>query len=199
MGSLHWKILSACPHKRILSVLLKTQQRYRSRDQSVSNYGNEQRLVHKANPTKWKCGEEKIFFHLNDDDILSNFSITSRCGIFLSQSRIRAAGVFFPVKTFLLSKLQSSFRYNSSVRFFKNQKIPGKDQLSFSRAGQTKAPALDAQNFHTFVVTDGNPVGLVGRPLHVVDLAFRRIRQDGVFNCARHLLDVPDQCLVIVR
>lgn len=59
--------------------------------------------------------------------------------------------------------------------------------------------ASDPQDLQAVVVADGDPVGLRGRPLHVVDLPFGRVGQDGVLDGARHLLDVPDQGLVVVR
>lgn len=57
---------------------------------------------------------------------------------------------------------------------------------------------LHAQDLQAVVVADGDPVGLRGGPLHVVDLPFRSVGQDGVFDGARHLLDVPDQGLMVV-
>lgn len=49
------------------------------------------------------------------------------------------------------------------------------------------------------VVADGDPVGLRGAPLDLVDLSLRRgVGQDRVLDGARHLLDVPDESLVVV-
>lgn len=49
------------------------------------------------------------------------------------------------------------------------------------------------------IVTDGDPVGLGGSPLDLVDLPLSgRVGQDGVLNGPRHLLDVPDEGLVVV-
>lgn len=49
------------------------------------------------------------------------------------------------------------------------------------------------------IVADGDPVGLCGAPLNLVNLALGgRVRQDGVLDGTRHLLDVPDQRLVVV-
>lgn len=59
--------------------------------------------------------------------------------------------------------------------------------------------ALDTQDLQTVVVADGNPVWLRGGPLHVVDLPLGGVGQDGVFNRPWHLLDVPDQGLVVIR
>jgi len=57
---------------------------------------------------------------------------------------------------------------------------------------------LDTQDLQAVVVADGDPVRLRGRPLHVVDLPFGRVGQDGILNGSWHLLDVPDQSLVVV-
>lgn len=49
------------------------------------------------------------------------------------------------------------------------------------------------------VIAYGDPVGLGGAPLDLVDLTLGGgVRQDGVLDGARHLLDVPDQRLVVV-
>ena len=58
---------------------------------------------------------------------------------------------------------------------------------------------LDAQNLEILVEADCDPVRLRGAPLDLVDLALGgRVGQDGVLDGARHLLDVPDQRLVVV-
>lgn len=58
---------------------------------------------------------------------------------------------------------------------------------------------LNAQYLSMSVVADGDPVGLRGPPLDLVDLALGgRVGQDGVLDGARHLLDVPYQGLVVV-
>lgn len=59
--------------------------------------------------------------------------------------------------------------------------------------------ASDTEDLQAVVVADRDPVRLRGGPLHVVDLPFSRVGQDGVLDGARHLLDVPDQSLVVVR
>lgn len=59
--------------------------------------------------------------------------------------------------------------------------------------------SLYTEDLQAVVVADGDPVGLRGGPLHVVDLPFGRVGQDGVLNGPGHLLDVPDQGLVVVR
>jgi hypothetical protein len=56
----------------------------------------------------------------------------------------------------------------------------------------------NSKNFQKVIVTNGNPIGLRTRPLHLIDLAIGRIRQDGIFNLTRYLLYVPDQGLTIV-
>lgn len=58
--------------------------------------------------------------------------------------------------------------------------------------------ALDTKDLQAVVVADGDPVRLRGRPLHVVDLPFSGVSQDGILNGPRHLLDVPYQSLVVV-
>lgn len=58
--------------------------------------------------------------------------------------------------------------------------------------------SLYTKDLQAVVVANGDPVGLRGGPLHVVDLALGRVGQDGVLDGARHLLDVPDQSLVVV-
>ena len=58
---------------------------------------------------------------------------------------------------------------------------------------------LDAQNLEILVEADGDPVWLGGSPLDLVDLALGgRVREDGVLDGPRHLLNVPDQRLVVV-
>lgn len=59
--------------------------------------------------------------------------------------------------------------------------------------------SLYTEDLQAVVVADGDPVGLRGGPLHVVDLPFGRVGQDGVLDGPGHLLDVPDQGLVVVR
>lgn len=56
-----------------------------------------------------------------------------------------------------------------------------------------------AQNLAGLVVADGDPVRLRGAPLDLVHLALGgRVREYRVLDGARHLLDVPDQRLVVV-
>ena len=57
---------------------------------------------------------------------------------------------------------------------------------------------LDPQDLQAVVVADGDPVGLGGGPLHVVDLPLGRVGQDRILDGPGHLLDVPDQRLVVV-
>merc|ERR1719158_1447118 len=55
------------------------------------------------------------------------------------------------------------------------------------------------QDLQILVVANGYPVGLGGAPLDLVDLPLCScVSQNWVLNCPRHLLDVPDQSLVIV-
>lgn len=57
---------------------------------------------------------------------------------------------------------------------------------------------LDTKDLQTVVVADGDPVWLGGGPLHVVDLPFSSVGQDGILNGPWHLLDIPNQSLVVV-
>lgn len=57
----------------------------------------------------------------------------------------------------------------------------------------------DTQYLKTVVVADGNPVRLRRRPLNLVNFARSCVRQDRIFDRSRHLLNVPDQRLMIVR
>ena len=57
---------------------------------------------------------------------------------------------------------------------------------------------LDSENLQVVIVTNTDPVRLRGRPLNVVDLAVGRVGQDGVLYGSWHLLNVPDQGLMIV-
>ena len=58
---------------------------------------------------------------------------------------------------------------------------------------------LDAQNLEILVEADGDPVRLSGPPLDLVYLALGgRVREDGVLDGPRHLLNVPNQGLVVV-
>lgn len=61
-----------------------------------------------------------------------------------------------------------------------------------------EAAKLDSEDLQAVVVADGYPVWLGGCPLYVVDLSLGCVGQDGVLNGTRHLLDVPDESLVII-
>lgn len=63
----------------------------------------------------------------------------------------------------------------------------------------TAPPTLHSEYLQTVVVADGNPVGLSRRPLHVVDLSLGCVGQDRVLDGPRHLLDVPDEGLMVIR
>lgn len=62
----------------------------------------------------------------------------------------------------------------------------------------TVAATSHAQDLQAMVVADGDPIGLHSAPLDLVDLAFGGVRQNGIFDCSRHLLDVPDQRLEVI-
>lgn len=50
----------------------------------------------------------------------------------------------------------------------------------------------DSEDFQAVVVADGDPVGLGGGPLDIIDLSLCCVGQYRVLNGPRHLLDVPD-------
>lgn len=62
-----------------------------------------------------------------------------------------------------------------------------------------EAAKLDSEDLQAVVVADGYPVWLGGCPLYIVDLSLGCVGQDRVLNGTRHLLDVPDESLVIIR
>lgn len=62
-----------------------------------------------------------------------------------------------------------------------------------------EAPALHAEDLQAVVVADGDPVRLGRGPLHIVDLPFSCVGQDRVLDGPRHLLDVPDEGLMVIR
>ena len=58
---------------------------------------------------------------------------------------------------------------------------------------------LHSKDFQAFVVADGDPVGLGGPPLDLVDFPLcGGVREDGVLDGPGHLLHVPNQRLVVV-
>ena len=57
----------------------------------------------------------------------------------------------------------------------------------------------NSEYLHTLVIADGYPVWLCWWPLYLVDLPWCSISQDRVLYGTGHLLDVPDQCLVVIR
>lgn len=61
-----------------------------------------------------------------------------------------------------------------------------------------EAAKLDSEDLQAVVVADGYPVWLGGCPLYIVDLSLGCVGQDRVLNGPRHLLDVPDESLVII-
>lgn len=56
---------------------------------------------------------------------------------------------------------------------------------------------LNSQNLQTIAVTNRNPIGEGRRPVDNVDFPARLIRQDGVVNGSRHVMNIPDQRLRI--
>lgn len=60
-------------------------------------------------------------------------------------------------------------------------------------------PTLHAEYLQAVVVADSDPVRLSGGPLHIVDLSLSCVGQDRVLDGPRHLLDVPDEGLMVIR
>lgn len=60
-------------------------------------------------------------------------------------------------------------------------------------------PTLHSKYFQAVVVADGDPVGLSRCPLHVVDLSLSCVGQDRVLDGPGHLLNVPDESLMVIR
>lgn len=60
-------------------------------------------------------------------------------------------------------------------------------------------PTLHTEYLQAVVVANGDPVRLSGGPLHIVDLSLSCVGQDRVLNGPRHLLDVPDEGLMVIR
>jgi len=57
---------------------------------------------------------------------------------------------------------------------------------------------LNAEYFEGFVITDGDPVGLRRRPLDLVDLAVGGVSENRIVDGTGHLLDIPNEGLVVV-
>ena len=56
----------------------------------------------------------------------------------------------------------------------------------------------DAENLEAVIVADRDPVGLRWWPLDLIDLASSGVGENRVLDGSRHLLDVPDQRLMVV-
>ena len=76
----------------------------------------------------------------------------------------------------------------------------------WGRGGSHRSPAagtapltLHSEYLQAVVVADGDPVRLGRRPLHVVDLPLSCVGQDRVLDGPGHLLDVPDEGLMVIR
>lgn len=74
----------------------------------------------------------------------------------------------------------------------------GKKHTSPGLVGKVPLP-LHSEYLQAVVVADGNPVGLSRCPLHIVDLSFSCVGQDRVLDGPGHLLDVPDESLMVIR
>lgn len=60
-------------------------------------------------------------------------------------------------------------------------------------------PTLHSEDLQAVVVANGDPVRLSGCPLHIVDLSFSCVGQNRVLDGSGHLLDVPDESLMVIR
>ena len=68
-----------------------------------------------------------------------------------------------------------------------------------SPAAGTAPLTLHSEYLQAVVVADGDPVRLGRRPLHVVDLPLGYVGQDRVLDGPGHLLDIPDEGLMVIR
>lgn len=59
-------------------------------------------------------------------------------------------------------------------------------------------PNSDPEDLQTVVVADGDPVRLGGSPLDVIDLSLGCVGQNRVLDGPWHLLDIPDQSLMVI-
>lgn len=77
--------------------------------------------------------------------------------------------------------------------------------LGWGRGGKHESlmnmapPTLHSEYLQAVVVADGDPVGLSRCPLHVVDLSLSCVGQDRVLDGPGHLLNVPDESLMVIR
>lgn len=77
--------------------------------------------------------------------------------------------------------------------------------LGWGRGGKHESlmnmvpPTLHSEYLQAVVVADGDPVRLSGCPLHVVDLSLSCVCQDRVLDGPGHLLNVPDESLMVIR
>lgn len=62
-----------------------------------------------------------------------------------------------------------------------------------------EAVRLHSQDLQAVVVADSYPVWLSRCPLYIVDFSLSCIGQDRVLNRTRHLLDIPDESLMVIR
>lgn len=59
--------------------------------------------------------------------------------------------------------------------------------------------SLNSKNFTGLIVANGNPIGLRCTPLNLIYFTLSgRIREYWIFDCSRHLLNVPDKRLMII-
>jgi len=86
--------------------------------------------------------------------------------------------------------------YPSSRSDIKFTRLGPEDQSVMQKDPEERSHSQDLQ---ILVVADGYPVRLCGSPLYLVDLPLSSgVSQNWVLDSPRHLLDVPDQGLVII-
>lgn len=74
----------------------------------------------------------------------------------------------------------------------------GKGKLYSPASEWHEAVRLDSQNLQAVVVADSYPVWLSRCPLYIVDFSLCCISQDRVLNGTGHLLDIPDESLMVI-
>ena len=90
---------------------------------------------------------------------------------------------------------RTGHRKRASSYFGAGQRRETHEPLPWGTAPLT----LHSEYLQAVVVADGNPVRLGRRPLHVVDLPLGCVGQDRVLDGPGHLLDVPDEGLMVIR
>lgn len=118
-------------------------------------------------------------------------------------TKLRSAFILKFINLYIFSVLNDIFYQLSENLNVQSKKI-AKVQTSNGKIVQPNLKPnrpinLNPQYLRVPIIANRDPVGLGSPPLDLVDLAFSRgVRQDGVLDSSRHLLDVPDQGLVVV-